>query len=87
MGKDARFINVTIDVLHTGGNLNGSRFEKEVVDRAAKSIANTPILGYIEQNDDDELDFKGHEHELIVDEDGIRYVYAGELQPALGKPG
>ena len=77
MGKDARFINVTIDVLHTGGNLNGSRFEKEVVDRAAKSIANTPILGYIEQNDDDELDFKGHEHELIVDEDGIRYVYAG----------
>ena len=77
MGKDTRFINVTIDVLHTGGNLNGSRFEKEVVDRAAKSIANTPILGYIEQNDDDELDFKGHEHELIVDEDGIRYVYAG----------
>lgn len=77
MGKDARFINVTIDVLHTGGNLNGSRFEKEVVDRAAKSIANTPILGYIEQNDDDELDFKGHEHELIVDEDGIKYVYAG----------
>lgn len=47
MGKDTRFINVTIDVLHTGGNLNGSRFEKEVVDRAAKSIANTPILGYI----------------------------------------
>ena len=77
MGKDARFINVTIDVLHTGGNLNGSRFEKEVVDRATKSIANTPILGYIEQNDNDELDFKGHEHELIVDEDGIRYVYAG----------
>lgn len=77
MGKDARFINVTIDVLHTGGNLNGSRFEKEVVDRAAKSIANTPILGYIEQNDDGELDFKGHEHELIVDEDGIKYVYAG----------
>lgn len=28
MGKDTRFINVTIDVLHTGGNLNGSRFEK-----------------------------------------------------------
>lgn len=76
-GKDVRFINVTIDVMHTGDNLNGSTFSKEVVDQALDSIKNTPILGYIEQNTAGDLDFKGHEHELQVDEDGIKYVYAG----------
>lgn len=76
-GKDVRFINVTIDVMHTGDNLNGSTFSKEVVERALDSIKNTPILGYIEQNKNGDLDFKGHEHELQVDEDGIKYVYAG----------
>ena len=29
---DTRFLNITIDVLHTGENLNGSIFTKEVVD-------------------------------------------------------
>ena len=76
-GKDVRFINVTIDVLHTGDNRNGSTFDKETVDIAANSIKNTPILGYIEQNQVDEKDFKGHEHKLIIDDDGIKYVYAG----------
>ena len=65
-GKDVRFINVTIDVMHTGDNLNGSTFSKEVVEQALDSIKNTPILGYIEQNKDGDLDFKGHEHELQV---------------------
>lgn len=76
-GKETRFINVTIDVLHTGDNLNGSTFSKEVVDRELESIKNTPILGYIEENSVGDLDFKGHEHELQIDEDGIKYVYAG----------
>ena len=76
-GKDVRFINVSIDVMHTGDNLNGSTFSKEVVEQALDSIKNTPILGYIEQNAEGDLDFKGHEHELQVDEDGIKYVYAG----------
>ena len=76
-GKDTRFINVTIDVLHTGDNLNGSTFSKEVVDTALESIKNTPILGYIEESKAGGLDFKGHEHELKIDEDGIQYVYSG----------
>lgn len=76
-GKDTRFINVTIDVLHTGDNLNGSTFSKEVVDSELESIKNTPILGYIEKSKAGDLDFKGHEHELKVDDDGIEYVYAG----------
>lgn len=76
-GKDTRFINVTIDVLHTGDNLNGSTFSKEVVDTALESIKNTPILGYIEESKAGDLDFKGHEHELKIDENGIQYVYSG----------
>ena len=56
-GKDTRFINVTIDVLHTGDNLNGSTFSKEVVDTALESIKNTPILGYIEESKAGDLDF------------------------------
>lgn len=76
-GGDTRFINVTIDVLHTGDNLNGSTFSKEVVDKALDGIKNTPILGYIEKSNAGDLDFKGHEHELKIDDDGIEYVYAG----------
>ena len=30
--NDTRFLNVTIDVMHTNENLNGSFFAKEVVD-------------------------------------------------------
>ena len=75
--KDTRFINVVIDVLHTGENLNGSIFDKESVNKAADTIKNRPILGYIEKTQAGDIDFKGHEHELVVDDDGIKYVYAG----------
>ena len=74
---DMRFINVSIDVLHTGDNKNGSTFSKEVVEAAADSIKNTPILGYIEENRSGDLDFKGHEHTLEIDDGDIKYVYSG----------
>lgn len=74
---DSRFLAITIDVLHTGLNFNGSIFDKEVVDACAESIKNTPVLGYIALNPDGEKDFQGHQYELIEDENGKRYVYAG----------
>ena len=74
---DSRFLAITIDVLHTGLNFNGSIFDKEVVDACAESIKNTPVLGYIALNPDGELDFQGHKYKLIEDENGKRYVYAG----------
>lgn len=77
VSKDTRFINVVIDVLHTGENLNGSIFDKESVNKAADSIKNRPILGYIEKNQAGDIDFKGHEHELVIEDDNIKYVYAG----------
>lgn len=75
--EDSRFLAITIDVLHTGLNLNGSIFEKEVVDASAESIKNTPVLGYIALNPDGEMDFQGHEYKTIKGENGKEYVYAG----------
>lgn len=74
---DSRFLAITIDVLHTGLNFNGSIFEKDVVNACAESIKNTPVLGYIALNPDGELDFQGHMYKTIEDENGIKYVYAG----------
>ena len=75
--EDSRFLAITIDVLHTGLNFNGSVFTKEVVDANADSIKNTPVLGYIALNSDGEYDFQGHEYKMITTEDGKKYVYAG----------
>lgn len=74
--QDSRFVAITIDVLHTGLNLNGSVFDKEVVDENAESIKNTPVLGYIAVNDG-EADFQGHEYKTVETEDGKKYMYAG----------
>ena len=75
--EDSRFLAITIDVLHTGLNFNGSIFDKEVVDANAESIKNTPVLGYIALNPDGELDFQGHEYKTVKDGNGKDYVYAG----------
>lgn len=75
--EDSRFLAITIDVLHTGLNFNGSVFSREVVDANADSIMNTPVLGYIALNPDGEYDFQGHEYKMIVTDEGKKYVYAG----------
>lgn len=75
---DTRFLNITIDVLHTGENLNGSIFTKEVVDSCIDSIKNTPVLGYIKYDRvAQEKDFKGHEHVLTRTENGVEEKYLG----------
>ena len=76
--KDNRFVNVTIDVLHTGLNYNNSIFTKEVVDKYIDTIKNTPILGFITEVPFDDKDFKGHEYIITKTEDGISRKYIGE---------
>ncbi len=76
--KKNRFINVTIDVLHTGLNYNGSIFNKEVVDENIETIKNTPILGFITEVPYGDKDFKGHEYVITKDENGIKRKYIGE---------
>lgn len=75
---DTRFLSITIDVLHTGTNLNNSVFEKDVVDSCIDSIKNTPVLGFIKYDRiTQEKDFKGHEHILTRTENGVEEKYIG----------
>ena len=76
--KDNRFLEVEIDVLHEGLNLNKSIFSKEVVNENIDTIKNTPILGFIRELPDGEKDFKGHEYIITkTDEDGLTRKYIG----------
>lgn len=76
--EDTRFLNVTIDIMHTNENLNGSFFSKEVVDECVDSIKNTPVLGFIAyDNYTQENDFKGHEYVIKRTENGVERCYAG----------
>lgn len=76
---DTRFLNIVIDVLHTGKNLNNSVFEKDVVDSCIDSIKNTPVLGFIKYDSvTQEKDFKGHEHVITRTENGVEEKYLGK---------
>ena len=76
--KNNRFIDVTIDVLHTGLNYNGSIFNKEVVNENIDTIKNTPILGFITEVPYDDKDFKGHEYIITkTDKNGVARKYIG----------
>lgn len=76
--EDTRFLKVKIWLMHTGENLNGSYFDKAVVENAIPSLANTPILAYIESNNDDESDFSDHRMIIMKDEDGYKFKYIGQ---------
>lgn len=75
---DTRFLNICVDLMHTGLNLNNSFFEKEVVNQCLDSIKNTPILGFIKYNNTTkENDFNGHEYILTRTENGVEEQYVG----------
>ncbi|WP_252251354.1 hypothetical protein [Clostridium sp. VAP52] len=67
---DERFTECIIKILHLGRNYNGSVFDKEVVLEALPSIANTPILGFIEKNKDSKEDFSDHRMDSEKDKEG-----------------
>lgn len=75
---DSRFRKVKVWIAHTGENLNGSYFEKEVLEDMAKTLSGTPIVGFIERVEGTEKDdFSDHRNEITVKEDGIHVRYAG----------
>ena len=77
--SDFRFIDVSIDVMHTGANLNKTSFTKDAINKAVPTLRNTPILGYVvDEFDEEDKDFKGHEHELRITNKDVKYVYAGQ---------
>lgn len=73
---DTRFMEVKIWLMHLGKNYNGSYFSKEVVEEAIPTLANTPILGFVELDKNGEEDFSDH-RSIIVKKDGeysIKYI-------------
>jgi hypothetical protein len=74
---DARFIKVKIWLMHTGENKNGSYFSKDVVEKAIPTLANTPILGFIEDNRDGEEDFSNHRSTLEKEDGKLVFKYNG----------
>jgi len=76
---DSRFVRGKVWICHTGKNLNNSIFSKEVIEAAIPSLANIPVLGFIEVNNLNQTDFKGHEQRLIIDKNGVKIEYLGRM--------
>lgn len=75
--QDSRFTPVKIWIAHEGKNLNKSFFSKEQLEAMIPSVANIPVLGYIEVDDKNREDFKAHEERYIVTQDGVTTEYLG----------
>lgn len=64
--------------MHTGQNFNGSSFDKSVVNAAIPTLANTPVLAFIEENSNGEQDFSDHRMVLHRATDGgVELKYLG----------
>lgn len=74
---DKRFTRVKIFIAHTGLNLNNSFFDKSVLEKMIPSLSNIPILGYIREDENNNIDFSGHEEKIVIDKDGVQIVYLG----------
>lgn len=74
---DGRFTKVKIWICSIGENLNGSYFDKPLVESMIPSLSNIPILGYISKNSLNEADFNGHEEILVIEENGVKVEYIG----------
>lgn len=55
-----RFTEVKIWLMHLGENYHGSYFSKDTVIKALPTLANTPILGFINKENTGREDFEGH---------------------------
>lgn len=76
--EDSRFLKIKVWLMHTGVNYNNSSFSRKVVDAHIKTLANTPILAFIEENEDGEQDFSDHRMVLHRTTDGgIDLKYLG----------
>ncbi|MBL4950994.1 hypothetical protein JK635_01910 [Neobacillus sp. YIM B02564] len=76
--EDTRFLKVKIWLMHTGKNLNGTYFERSVVENSINTLANTPILAYIEDNSEGEVDFSDHRMVLVKEDGQFKVKYIGQ---------
>lgn len=78
-GEDTRFLKVKIWLMHIGENLNGSYFDKNIVEEAIPTLANTPILAYIEDNSEGDTDFSDHRMKLEKVDGQYKFKYLGQV--------
>lgn len=76
-GADERYTKVKIWLMHLGKNVNGSVFEKEVVDQAIPTLQYCPIVGFVEDNDSGESDFSDHRYVITKTDNGLEHKYMG----------
>lgn len=76
--KDERFVAVKIWLMHTGLNHNGSVFSRQSIERAIPTLKNTPVLAYIERNEDNEKDFSDHRSEVVIEDGEFKEKYMGQ---------
>lgn len=75
---DDRFLKVRVKVMHSGLNLNQSNFDANVIEDAKPTLANIPLLAFVKKMDgEDTSDFAGHEWELKITNNEMKYVYLG----------
>lgn len=74
---DTRFTKVKIWLMHTGENENGSCFDKQYIEKAIPTLANTPILGYVEDNRRGDKDFSDHRRGFVTKDGERKFVYLG----------
>jgi len=81
---NSRFTPVKIWIMHTGINLNGSVFDKPVIEKMIPTLEGIPIVGYISKNKDNEMDFNGHEEILVIQKGEIKFEYIGRAYGFIG---
>jgi len=74
---DDRFTRVKIFIAHEGENRNGAILSKEVLESMIPSLVNVPILGYLAIDSEGNVDFKGHEEKLVVEDGKFKIRYMG----------
>lgn len=69
--EDARFMKVRVASMHSGVNLNGSRFSKDTIKKAKGTFANIPILAntvvVTDEDGNQHLDYGSHDMHIEDD--------------------
>ena len=74
---DGRFTKVKCWLMHTELNLNGSYFEKEVINNAIPTLQYIPIVGFLQKDSLGEDDFSDHRYIISKNENGVYRKYLG----------
>ena len=63
--KDGRFTLAKVYIAHVGENRNRCYFSKEVLESMIPSLSNIPILAYVKEDENGNMDFGNHEKAIV----------------------